>query len=65
VLLAQARTVLEPGGQLLYCDHYFAEGEKAGLLLARAEQPEVLRAAGYAHVELVRDEGGMALYAAR
>jgi SAM-dependent methyltransferase len=64
-LLAQARTILRPGGQLLYCDHYFEDGKKPGLMLDRAEQPEVLRAAGYAHVELLRDEGGMAIYAAR
>jgi hypothetical protein len=64
-LLAQARTILRLGGQLLYCDHYFEDGKKAGLLLDRAEQPEVLLAAGYSHVELLRDEGGMALYTAR
>ena len=68
-LLAQARTLLRPGGQLLYCDHYFdhhfGDGKKPGLLLDRAEQLEVLRAAGCSRVELLRDEGGMALYAAR
>jgi SAM-dependent methyltransferase len=63
-LLAQARAILRPGGQLLYCDHYFAEGHKPGLMLDRFEQPAVLRAAGYANVRLLRDEGGMALYAA-
>jgi SAM-dependent methyltransferase len=63
-LLAQARTLLRPGGSLLYCDHYFDDGKKPGLMLDRAEQPEVLRAAGYTNVELLRDEGGMALYAA-
>lgn len=63
-LLSQARTILRPGGRLLYCDHYFEDGKKAALLLDRAEQPEVLRAAGYSRVELLRDEGGMALYAA-
>jgi hypothetical protein len=50
-LLAQARTLLRPGGQLLSCDHDFD----------RAEQPEVLRAGGYAHADLLRDDGGMAL----
>jgi SAM-dependent methyltransferase len=64
-LLAQTRTILRPGGQLLYCDHYFEDGKKPGLLLDRTEQPEVLRAAGYASVTLLRDEGGMALYAAQ
>jgi len=64
-LLVQARTLLRPDGQLLYCDHYFEAGKKPGLMLDRAEQPEMLRDAGYSHVELLRDEGGMALYAAR
>ena len=63
-LLAQARAVLRPGGQLLYCDHYFEEGKKPGLLLDRSEQPEMLRAAGYIDVVVLRDEGGMALYGA-
>jgi hypothetical protein len=49
---------------LLYCDHYFGEGQTPGLVLDRAEQPEMLHAAGYQNVELLRDEGGMALYAA-
>jgi hypothetical protein len=40
-------------------------GKKPDLFLDRAEQPEVLRAAGYSDVDLLRDEGGMALYAAR
>jgi len=63
-LLAQARTLLGPAGTLLYCDHYFTERANPGLVLGRAEQPQVLRAAGYSRVELVRDEGGMALYRA-
>ena len=61
-LLTQAR---ELGGQLLYCDHYQQDGRKPELFLDRAEQPDVLRAAGYANVELLLDEGGMALYSAR
>ena len=64
-LLTQARTVLRPGGHLLYCDHYFTEGKKVGLTLDRDEQPAVLRAAGFTEVTLIRDEGGMALYVAR
>jgi hypothetical protein len=63
--LAQTRTVLRPGGLLLYCDNYFEHGKTPGLLLYRAEQPEVLRAAGYSRVDLLLDEGGMTLYAAQ
>jgi hypothetical protein len=50
-LLAQARTILRPG-------------ELRRFRFRRRLQPEVLRAAGYSRVELLRDEGGMALYAA-
>ncbi|HEX2689772.1 MAG TPA: class I SAM-dependent methyltransferase [Kofleriaceae bacterium] len=64
-LLSQARMILRPGGQLLYCDHYFNDGKKPGLFLDKAEQPEMLCAAGYSRVDLLRDEGGMALYVAR
>lgn len=64
-LLVRARALLRPNGQLLYCDHYSEDGKQPGLMLDRAEQPEVLRAAGYARVELLHEEGGMALYAAR
>jgi SAM-dependent methyltransferase len=61
-LLTEARPLLVPGGNLLYCDHYDGDGKKSGLFLDRTEQPAVLRAAGYAHVELLQDEGGMALH---
>lgn len=64
-LFAQARALLRPDGQLLYCDHYFGDGQNPSLVLERAEQPQVLRAAGFVHVELLLDEGGMALYSAR
>jgi len=60
-LLAQARAL---GGQLLYCDHYAREGLLPGLFLDRADQPAVLRAAGYDDVELLLDEGRMTLYSA-
>ncbi len=65
LLLAQARTTLVPGGVLLYCDAYASPTTKPDLFLERDEQPAMLRAAGYVHVELLRDEHGMALYAAR
>lgn len=63
-LLTQARTVLRPGGTLLYCDHYAQAGKQPGLFLDRADQPEMLRSAGYPNVARLRDEGGMALYSA-
>lgn len=64
-LLTQARTVLGPHGRLLYCDHYATERQKVGLMLDRDEQPAVLRAAGFAEITRLRDEGAMALYVAR
>lgn len=64
-LFAQARSVLRSGGVLLYADAYAEEGRKPNLFLDRAEQPAALRAAGFAEVELLLDEGGMALYVAK
>jgi SAM-dependent methyltransferase len=64
-LLASARTVLRPGGVLLYCDHYVIEGRNPALLPEREEQPLALRAAGFAEIELLLEMEAMALYAAR
>ena len=64
-LLRRAREILRPGGWLLSCDHCAGDGKDRSLYLERAEQPVALREAGFARVELVRDEGGMAMYAAR
>lgn len=64
-LFAQARAVLRPGGQLLYCDHYATATSRPNLALGRDEQASALREAGFASVELLLDEGGMALYRAR
>jgi hypothetical protein len=50
---------------VLYCDGYDREGAKPDLFLAQTEQPQMLRAAGFGQVELLRDEGGMALYRGR
>jgi SAM-dependent methyltransferase len=63
-LLAQARTVLAPGGLLLYCDGYVTATSKPLLLLERDEQPRALEQAGFSGVHCLHDEGGMALYAA-
>jgi SAM-dependent methyltransferase len=64
-LLVQARTTLAPSGLLLFCDSYASPSSKPHLFLERDEQPAVLHAAGFATIELLRDEHGMALYAAR
>jgi SAM-dependent methyltransferase len=63
-LLAQARSVLVPGGLMLYCDSYASATSKPNLMLPRDEQPRALEQAGFSTVRCVHDEGGMALYAA-
>jgi SAM-dependent methyltransferase len=62
-LLARARTVLEPGGVLLYADHYLtAETKLPALWSARDDQPLALERAGFVDVELWYEEGTMALW---
>jgi SAM-dependent methyltransferase len=62
-LLARARTVLAPGGVLLYADHYLTpETRLPALVPARADQPIALERAGFVEVELVYEEGNMALW---
>jgi len=65
-LLRQVRSVLKPGGLLLYCDHYFEPGggKNPLLYLERVEQPVAMSTAGFSRVRLLHDEGGMALYVA-
>ena len=64
-LFERARTALQPGGLLLYCDGYLtADSKKPALVLERADQPLVLERAGFTNVTLLRDEHGMALYSA-
>lgn len=64
-LLSRARGLIAPGGLMLYCDHYFNPQKPSDLYVRREEQPEALREAGFASPRLLRDEGGMALWAAR
>jgi hypothetical protein len=64
-LLERARSALADDGVLLYCDHYAAASMNPSLYVERTEQPTALRAAGFATIELLHDEGGMALYSAR
>lgn len=65
-LLQQVRTVLRPEGLLLYCDHYFepGSGKNPLLYLERSDQPVAISMAGFSQVQVLHDEGGMALYSA-
>ena len=62
-LLERARSVVVPGGVLLYADHYLtAETRLPALMAARADQPLALERAGFVDVELRYEEGNMALW---
>lgn len=62
-LLERARTVIVPGGVMLYADHYLtAESKLPALAPARADQPLALARAGFVDVELRYEEGNMALW---
>ena len=62
-MLTRARTLLAPGGVLLYADHYLTPDTKLPALApARDDQPLELSRAGYVDVELRHDEGNMALW---
>lgn len=64
-LFERARTLLVPGGLMLYCDGYLhAETKLHALFLERAEQPRALERAGFVDVRLLHDEGNQALYCA-
>jgi SAM-dependent methyltransferase len=62
-LLERTRTVVAPGGVLLYADHYLTpETKLPALVPARADQPLALERAGFADVQLRYEEGNMALW---
>lgn len=62
-LLARARTVVVPGGILLYADHYLTpETRLPALVPARADQPLALERAGFVDVQQRHEEGDMALW---
>ncbi|CAN5169123.1 hypothetical protein BH11MYX1_BH11MYX1_38220 [soil metagenome] len=62
-LLERARTVIIPGGVLLYADHFLtAETTLPALTPARADQPIALERAGFVDVSLCHEEGNMALW---
>ena len=62
----QVRSLLKPGGILLFCDHYYGEGGLSNdqLYMSLEEQCEVLRSAGFNASEVLV-KGGRALYSAR
>jgi predicted methyltransferase len=64
VFLRAAHETLRPGGLLLYCDHYAEadSGKSNALYVSRDEQPMALQSAGFTNINLLLDEGGMALY---
>jgi SAM-dependent methyltransferase len=62
-LLERARTLVAPGGVLLYADHYLTpETKLPALVPARADQPLALERAGFVDVQLRHEEGNMALW---
>jgi SAM-dependent methyltransferase len=62
-LLERARTVIAPGGVLLYADHYLTpETKLPALSPERADQPLALERAGFVDVEPRYEEGNMALW---
>jgi SAM-dependent methyltransferase len=64
-LFERARTLLAPGGTMLYCDSYLhPETKLPALSFERADQPRALERAGFVDVRLLHDEGHQALYRA-
>jgi SAM-dependent methyltransferase len=64
-LFERARTLLVPGGVMLYCDGYlFPENKLPALSFAREDQPRALERAGFVDVACLHDEGNQALYSA-
>ena len=62
-LLERARTLVTPGGLLLYADHYLTpETKLPALAPARGDQPLALERAGYVEIQLRHEEGNMALW---
>jgi SAM-dependent methyltransferase len=62
-LLDRARTVVAPGGVLLYADHYLTPETKLPALAPEREaQPAALASAGFVDVQLRYEEANMALW---
>ncbi len=61
-LLERARTLLVPGGVMLYADHYRTpETTLPGLFVERDDQVRALEHAGFDDVQLLYEESSMAL----
>ncbi|HEY2482755.1 MAG TPA: class I SAM-dependent methyltransferase [Caulobacteraceae bacterium] len=65
-LFRSIRSILRPGGLLLYCDTHNDAGDPArtALFLTRREQDAALTSAGFGRTRLLLDENEMALWAA-
>jgi SAM-dependent methyltransferase len=63
-LLAQLSGALKPSGRLLFADFHATAPSHEGLYVSLADQRETIEGAGFERVELILDDGGMALFAA-
>jgi predicted methyltransferase len=65
-VVAPVRTVLEPNGVYLVCDHVVGpEGmTNTELYMTSGEQHEALHAAGFGEVKILLEKKGLALYRA-
>jgi SAM-dependent methyltransferase len=63
-LYRQVGTVLHPGGSFLMCDHYVGDGAMTdrALFMTLEEHEVTLRGAGFTHVHLLIQTGGLVLY---
>ena len=63
-LHAEVRTLLNPGGVYLVCDHFAGEGgmKNESLYMSIAEQKNALQLAGFASVRQVMAKGGLVLH---
>ena len=62
----QVKNLLQPTGDYLICDHYIDTGvmQNTELYMSVAEQQTALSKAGFTHVELILNKGGLALHRA-
>ncbi|HSI44847.1 MAG TPA: class I SAM-dependent methyltransferase [Methylophilus sp.] len=62
----QVKNLLQPTGDYLICDHHTDSGgmQNTELYMSVAEQKSALLTAGFTHVELILNKGGLALHRA-